>query len=105
MVSEMTLQFLELPVIITFLIPGYYYVKATIAACGTTLESDKIPVSDCPLNNDNDLANNNIDIDLDNDGITNCTESYGNLGVNISNPNTGTISTGNYYPFTGTINL
>jgi gliding motility-associated-like protein len=87
------------------LIPGYYYVKATIAACGTTLESDKIPVSDCPLNNDNDLANNNIDIDLDNDGITNCTESYGNLGVNISNPNTGTISTGNYSnSFTGTIN-
>jgi hypothetical protein len=39
------------------LIPGYYYVKATIAACGTTLESDKIPVSDCPLTNDNDLAN------------------------------------------------
>ncbi|MFT5244097.1 MAG: gliding motility-associated-like protein [Psychroserpens sp.] len=87
------------------LIPGYYYVKATIAACGTILESDKIPVSDCPLDNDNDLANNNIDIDLDNDGITNCTESYGNLGVNISNPNVGTISTGDYSnSFTGTIN-
>jgi hypothetical protein len=25
--------------------------------------------------------------------LLNCTESYGNLGVNISNPNTGTIST------------
>ena len=86
------------------LIPGYYYVKATIASCGTTLQSDKIPVSDCPLDNDNDLANNNIDIDLDNDGITNCTESYGNLGVNLSNPNAGTVSTGNYSnSFTGTI--
>jgi gliding motility-associated-like protein len=87
------------------LIPGYYYVKATIAACGTILESDKIPVSDCPLDNDNDLANNNIDIDLDNDGITNCTESYGNLGVNISNPNAGTISIGDYSTsFSGAIN-
>lgn len=86
------------------LIPGYYYVKATIASCGTTLQSDKIPVSDCPLDNDNDAANNNIDIDLDNDGIVNCSESYGNLGVNLSNPNAGTISTGNYSnSFIGTI--
>ncbi|SDX27043.1 T9SS type B sorting domain-containing protein [Flavobacterium degerlachei] len=86
------------------LIPGYYYVKATIAACGTVLESDKIPVSDCPLDNDNDGANNNIDIDLDNDGIINCSESFGNLGVNISDPNSGSISTGNYSnSFTGTI--
>jgi gliding motility-associated-like protein len=86
------------------IIPGYYYVKATIATCGTILESDKIPVSDCSSNDDNDIANNNIDIDLDNDGITNCTESYGNLGVNITNPNAGPISTGDYSnSFTGTI--
>jgi trimeric autotransporter adhesin len=84
--------------------PGYYYVKATISACGTSLNSDKIPVSNCPTDGDKDLANDNIDIDYDNDGIMNCTESYGNQNINISNPNTGTISTGTYSnSFTGTI--
>jgi hypothetical protein len=47
-----------------------------IISCGTESPSDEIPVSDCP-NTDNDGINNNIDIDNDNDGITNCTESYG----------------------------
>lgn len=64
--------------------PGYYHVKATISACGTNLTSDKIPVSDCPTNIDGDLANDNIDIDNDNDGITNCTESFGNKNIDAS---------------------
>lgn len=63
---------------------GYYYVTATITACGITLDSDKIPVSDCALNDDNDLVNNNIDLDLDNDGLTNCYESLGNLPLDTS---------------------
>ncbi|MBF6654542.1 gliding motility protein [Flavobacterium columnare] len=71
--------------------PGYYKVKASISTCGifSPLESDNIPVSNCPDNN-NGLINDNIDIDLDNDGILNCTESYGNQAINTS-LNTGVI--------------
>ncbi|MGH2666985.1 T9SS type B sorting domain-containing protein [Flavobacterium sp.] len=84
--------------------PGYYHVKATISACNTSLESDRIPVSDCPTNNDGDLANDNIDIDNDNDGITNCTESYGSQNINISNPAAGSVAVGTYSnTFTGTV--
>jgi gliding motility-associated-like protein len=64
--------------------PGYYNVKATISACNSDLISDKTPVSSCATNGDNDLANDNIDIDLDNDGITNCTESFGNQIINTA---------------------
>lgn len=74
--------------------PGYYFVSATISACGvsTVLISDKIPVSNCATNADNDAANDNADLDYDNDGIANCTESYGNQTINISNLNAGTIN-------------
>lgn len=84
--------------------PGYYYVKATISSCGTILYSDKIPVSSCPTNRDNDLVNDNIDIDNDNDGILNCNESYGNQNINISNPLSGIVTSGTYSNiFTGII--
>jgi gliding motility-associated-like protein len=80
---------------------GFYNVIAKISACGTVISSDKIPVSACPTDIDNDFVNDNIDIDNDNDGITNCTESFGNTTVNLSNPNTGTIAIGTYVnPFT-----
>lgn len=57
--------------------PGYYQVKGSITSCPNTdpIFSDKIPVSDCPLDSDNDGTNNNIDIDLDNDGIINNSEA------------------------------
>ena len=77
-------------------LPGYYHVSATIGACGTTLISDKIPVSSCATNVDGDLANDNIDLDNDNDGIDNCTESYGNQPFPLSNPLGGTIAVGSY---------
>ncbi|HLF52017.1 T9SS type B sorting domain-containing protein [Flavobacterium sp.] len=84
--------------------PGYYFVSAAITVCGTILNSDKIPVSDCPTNSDNDLANDNIDLDLDNDGLPNCLESYGNSNIDISNASAGNITVGNYSnSFTGTI--
>lgn len=78
--------------------PGYYYVKATIAACGTTLVSDEIPISSCPGDMDNDTVNDNIDIDNDNDGITNCTESYGDFPFNFTLPEPAVIpvTSGNY---------
>ncbi|RZJ36220.1 MAG: T9SS type B sorting domain-containing protein [Flavobacterium sp.] len=82
--------------------PGYYHVSATIGACGTTLISDKIPVSSCATNMDDDLANDNIDLDNDNDGITNCTESYGSIPINLSNPSGGNITLSTYSnSFTG----
>ncbi|TGD58083.1 T9SS type B sorting domain-containing protein [Flavobacterium humi] len=84
--------------------PGYYHVKATISSCGTSLESDRIPVSDCPTNLDGDLANDNIDIDDDNDGITNCTESFGSQNINLTNSAAGIVTAGTYSnTFSGTV--
>lgn len=76
--------------------PGYYKVKATLSACGIELLSDEIPVSDCPTDMDNDKTNDNIDLDNDQDGITNCTESFGNQNIDISNLSSKTISIGTY---------
>lgn len=77
--------------------PGFYKVKAWISTCPSILPltSDEIPVSACASNLDGDLANDNIDIDIDNDGILNCTESFGNQNINTGLSN-GTI------PFTTT---
>jgi hypothetical protein len=44
--------------------------KGGILGCVSNVFSDKIPVSDCALDSDNDGINNNVDIDNDNDGIT-----------------------------------
>lgn len=85
--------------------PGYYYVKATIGDCGTQLYSDRIPVSSCPTNLDKDLANDNIDLDTDNDGITNCNESLGNQNIDLSDtPSLNVTTTGmaSSTPFSGT---
>jgi gliding motility-associated-like protein len=85
-------------------LPGNYYVSAAILNCGTPLISDNIPVSECPTNLDGDLANDNVDLDNDNDGIKNCVESYGDVIPNLSNPLAGIISTGTYSnAFTATI--
>jgi gliding motility-associated-like protein len=84
--------------------PGYYKVKATLSACGTEFFSDEIPVSDCPTDIDNDQTNDNVDLDNDGDGITNCTESYGNQIVDVSNLGSSNISINTYTnSFTGAI--
>ena len=84
--------------------PGYYKVRATLTECGIDYFSDEIPVSNCALDTDSDGANNNVDQDYDNDGITNCSESFGDLNVNISNPLVGTIAVNTYSnAFLGTI--
>lgn len=87
--------------------PGYYYVKATIATCNSTLVSDNIPVSACASNADNDAANDNIDQDLDNDGIPNCTESLGNQPIDLADFSSLQVLTNGTavpapVPFTGT---
>ena len=76
--------------------PGFYQVKGTNSNCGTFVFSDKIPVSECPTNLDSDKACDNIDLDNDNDGILNCTESYGDQNIDISNSNTGNIILNTY---------
>lgn len=76
--------------------PGFYKVRASISGCGSPIESDEIPVSSCPTDLDGDLANDNIDIDNDNNGIVNCVESYGNQDINIVNPSIGIVSVGTY---------
>jgi gliding motility-associated-like protein len=87
--------------------PGYYQVRGAISGCPTSngfIFSDKIPVSSCATNVDNDLANDNIDLDNDNDGITNCSESYGNQNLDVSNAAAGTIAVGSYSnSYTGVI--
>jgi gliding motility-associated-like protein len=86
--------------------PGYYQVRGGISGCPSNgfVFSDKIPVSACPIDMDNDKANDNVDVDNDNDGILNCTESYGNQNIDISNPLSGTVSVGTYSnSFTGLI--
>lgn len=65
--------------------PGYYQVRGSISGCLSDVSSDKIPVSDCAKDDDNDGTNNNIDIDWDNDGIVNNTESNTML-LNQSTP-------------------
>ena len=82
--------------------PGYYKVKAGLSSCGLDLFSDEFPVSACPTDLDNDYVPDNSDLDMDNDGIANCTESYGSQYLNLANPNSGTLSIGNYSnTFTG----
>lgn len=88
--------------------PGEYYVSATNTACSRTEISDIIPVSACTNDYDNDGVNDNIDIDLDNDGIVNCIESNITPQINLSNSSSGTISVNSSFPiydtaFTGQI--
>lgn len=75
---------------------GNYYVSATINACGSNYESDNIPVSLCPDDFDQDQCVDNADLDLDNDGITNCNESFGDVVVATTNPTAGTIAVSAY---------
>ena len=86
--------------------PGYYYVSATISSCTLPINSNEIPVSSCPTDDENDGIINNVDADNDNDGITNCTESYGDLGVNLTNTNLGSVFVGDYInPFVGSLSF
>ena len=75
--------------------PGYYFVRGKITACGIAgvpYDSVEIPVSECPKDIDQDGINDGIDIDLDNDGISNCSESFGNLTINTTNPAAGNVN-------------
>jgi gliding motility-associated-like protein len=73
--------------------PGYYQVKRSIPSCNTSNLSFEIPVSICATDGDNDSVPDDIDLDFDNDGITNCEESFGNSAVDL----TGTTLSKNTY--------
>ncbi len=64
--------------------PGKYKLITRIDCTGTLFESAEIPVSICPDNADGDGVIDNVDADIDNDGILNCDESLGNATINIA---------------------
>ncbi|KAA5824431.1 T9SS type B sorting domain-containing protein [Algibacter amylolyticus] len=70
---------------ITPTLPGKYKLVGIITCTGEELESIEIPISVCPDDRDNDGIIDNIDIDNDNDGILNCTESRGDVILDLSN--------------------
>ena len=61
--------------------PGNYRLVGSITCLGGDgdFKSGIIPVSICPNDNDNDGIIDNIDLDLDNDGILNANESNGSV--------------------------
>ena len=65
-------------------VPGRYRLVGNVD-CNPTEDfiSDEIPVSACPDDFDNDLIIDNLDLDLDNDGIINDVESLGNAFINL----------------------
>ena len=69
--------------------PGSYMIEAQITCDGvtTTAYSEPSVVSNCPPDFDGDGVNDNIDLDLDNDGIFNSYESLGNYQLDISDLN------------------
>ncbi|MBD0832063.1 T9SS type B sorting domain-containing protein [Aestuariibaculum sediminum] len=81
---------------------GTYKLVGVLTCSNLTLESVEVPVSICPDDIDNDGIIDNIDIDNDNDGILNCTESYGDQPLDLTNILSGSTSVGNY-TFNGTV--
>ena len=70
--------------------PGSYRVRAEITCDGVTTSvaySKPAVVSNCPPDFDGDGINDNIDLDLDNDGILNTYESLGDYQLDISDIN------------------
>ncbi|AUC23689.1 hypothetical protein BTO15_17015 [Polaribacter sejongensis] len=68
--------------------PGNYKLVGTIGCDPLnlkTFESVEIPVSICPDDYDNDGIIDNLDIDIDNDGILNIDESLGNKIIDLTN--------------------
>ncbi|TXD50679.1 IgGFc-binding protein, partial [Polaribacter sp. IC063] len=72
--------------------PGKYRLIGTVDCTSATFESIEIPVSLCPDDFDGDLIIDNLDVDIDNDGILNCDESLGNATLDISDINNPEIS-------------
>ncbi|GAA3599062.1 T9SS type B sorting domain-containing protein [Flavivirga amylovorans] len=83
--------------VLTPTVPGKYKLIGIITCTLERLESAEVPVSICPDDIDNDGIIDNIDIDNDNDGILNCTESRGDVTIDLS---TISSSGSNIHPIT-----
>lgn len=66
---------------------GKYRLIGTLSCTGASYTSAEIIVSSCPEDYDSDLIIDNLDVDLDNDGILNCEESLGDASINIVDVN------------------
>lgn len=67
------------------LLPGGYKLVGTIVCSGLTFDSAAVRVSVCPDDFDGDAVIDNVDIDIDNDGVLNCDESVGDVIIDMSN--------------------
>ncbi len=86
-------------------LPGKYKLIGQIQ-CGSNpiqyYESAPVTVSNCPPDFDGDGVNDNIDLDIDNDGILNDYESLGEVLINVTNPLNPSISQGDSFSTTFT---
>ena len=64
---------------------GSYKLEGVLECSNLNFLSNKIVVSICPSDSDLDGIIDNIDIDKDNDGISNSIESFGNASINLTN--------------------
>ena len=69
---------------ITPTLPGNYQLVGFLDCSGSEYRSIVVPVSVCPDDADGDLVIDNLDIDIDNDGILNCDESNGDAILELS---------------------
>ena len=67
---------------------GVYILKGILSCNNAEYFSPEIVVSICPDDSDNDGIIDNLDLDLDNDGILNSNESKGNIDFDFSDINT-----------------
>tara|TARA_R110002073_G_scaffold8207_3_gene45731 strand:+ start:7633 stop:14001 length:6369 start_codon:yes stop_codon:yes gene_type:complete len=90
------------------LLPGGYKLVGTIVCSGLTFDSPSVRVSVCPDDFDGDSVIDNLDVDIDNDGILNCEESLGDVILDLTNLNNPTLNfqdgTTNNSLATGTMN-
>ncbi|MFL2638594.1 MAG: IgGFc-binding protein, partial [Flavobacteriaceae bacterium] len=66
-------------------IAGAYKLEGVLECSNLTFLSNKIVVSICPTDSDDDGIIDNTDVDMDNDGISNLIESFGNASINLTN--------------------
>jgi hypothetical protein len=64
---------------------GSYKLEGVLECSNLNFLSNKIVVSICPSDSDLDGIIDNIDIDKDNDGISNSIESFGNASIDLTN--------------------
>lgn len=68
-------------------VPGTYRFVGVLDCTGTRIVFDPVVVSSCPDDSDNDGVENILDIDSDNDSVSDCDESYGNVTIDLSDLN------------------